>query len=158
MRLWNWNRSLIFPSLFSAFFAVTKQQMLQHVAEQPDSEWFLQYYPSEQNAPSTYKIISIDKKGYFSYEFMVVFNRGLLLLGLVWGQSVAKWNTDLCGLRRTVTTVPTHRVPLGLLPQLWAQKPSFSLLIPFQDPKSYTELNKKTKLGHGAEIIHWIRA
>lgn len=36
--------------------------------------------------------------------------------------------------------------PMGLLSQLGTMKPSFSLLIPFQDPKSYTELNTKTKL------------
>lgn len=39
-----------------------------------------------------------------------------------------------------------------------AMKPSFSLLITFQDPKFYTELNTKTKLDWGAEIICGIRA
>lgn len=50
--------------------------------------------------------------------------------------------------------VQTHTAPLELLSQLAAKKPSFSFLIPFQDTKSYTELNKKTKLDRGAEIMH----
>lgn len=39
------------------------------------------------------------------------------------------------------------------VPPTGAIKSSFSLLIPFQDPKSYTELNTKTKLDWGSEIL-----
>lgn len=101
---------------------------------------------SKMHLPHTKLFQSINQKGYFVYEFMVGFNQGLLLLGLVQGQPVPEWSIDLCGLTRTVTMVQTHTAPLGLLSQLAAKKPSFILLIPFQDPKSYTELNKKTKL------------
>jgi len=55
---------------------------------------------------------------------------------------------------RTVTMIQEDTVPpMGLLLQLGAMKPSFSLLIPSQDPKSYTELNTKTTLDWGAEIL-----
>jgi len=73
VHLWKWGAVLVFlnktlelklitsaaalPSLFSLFFALTKQQMPYHVAEQPDSDLFLQLYQRWQNAPSTNTII-----------------------------------------------------------------------------------------------------
>lgn len=106
---------------------------------------------SKTHLPHTKLFQSINQKGHFVYEFRIGFNQGLALLGLAQGHSV------VCFLTRTVTMVQTHTAPPGLLSQLAAKKLSFILLIPFQDPNSYTKLNKKTKLDQGAEIMHRIR-
>lgn len=75
---------LLFPSLFSVFFPVTNSRcfsMLQ--SSQIQNDFCNTIEASKMHLPHKKLFQSINQKGCFVYEFVVVFNQDVLLLGLV---------------------------------------------------------------------------